>query len=344
VARPLGTVEFAAKSNAAQRATGTGPNALAAGQRLSSVRRSCCNRLDVLTHYYPDATPNDLSNNPKLAEFDYTVLADRKRTAAAETFWFDDTGDAVPDSHTNQITWDYDAAGRLTDEVFNHYDDLLDQTQGFTYDLTGNRISRSLDNGNNATIDAVFASLYDANDRLLAEQADVDNNGTVDRTTDFGYTGTQQTSKQVFDNSTSVVTQSTTYGYNLQGRMSQAVVNSYDAAGALARSQTLSYEYDPAGIRVAQQGGHAVRRRRRETPVPTTPLPCPRSFATCAWHTVTSLKCHPAVLSPALSPSAGPAAESRRRAREEPRTDQPPVASGDRAVCSMTKSKSPDQS
>jgi hypothetical protein len=93
-------------------------------------------------------------------------------------------------------------------------------------------------------------TLDDANDRLLTEQADLDNNGTVDRTTDFGYTGTQQTSKQVFDNSTSVVTQSTTYGYNLQGRMSQAVVNNYDAAGALTRSETLSYEYDPAGIRV----------------------------------------------------------------------------------------------
>ncbi|HUT91751.1 MAG TPA: hypothetical protein VMY37_19785 [Thermoguttaceae bacterium] len=43
------------------------------------------NRLDVPTHYAPDATPGDLGDNPKIAEFDYTVRADGKRTAADET-------------------------------------------------------------------------------------------------------------------------------------------------------------------------------------------------------------------------------------------------------------------
>ena len=41
-------------------------------------------RLDTLTQYAPDATPNDLSDNPKLADFDYTVRADGQRTAVQE--------------------------------------------------------------------------------------------------------------------------------------------------------------------------------------------------------------------------------------------------------------------
>jgi hypothetical protein len=38
------------------------------------------NRLDKLTHYASDSTPNDLSDNPKLAEFDDTVRPDGRRT------------------------------------------------------------------------------------------------------------------------------------------------------------------------------------------------------------------------------------------------------------------------
>src|SRR5207253_10047673 len=57
------------------------------------------NRLHTLTQYAPDSTPNDLSDNPKVAEFDYTVRADGQRTYAIETFWFD--GQA----HVNQIHW-----------------------------------------------------------------------------------------------------------------------------------------------------------------------------------------------------------------------------------------------
>ncbi|MEK7856642.1 MAG: hypothetical protein AAB288_11170, partial [Acidobacteriota bacterium] len=46
-------------------------------------------RLDTLTVFGPDATPNDLTNNPKIADFDYTVRADGKRTAVSERVWKD---------------------------------------------------------------------------------------------------------------------------------------------------------------------------------------------------------------------------------------------------------------
>ena len=45
------------------------------------------NRLDKLTQYGPDGTANDLSNNPKIAEYDYTVRADGRRTDLLERFF-----------------------------------------------------------------------------------------------------------------------------------------------------------------------------------------------------------------------------------------------------------------
>jgi YD repeat-containing protein len=47
------------------------------------------NRLDLLTHYGPDDTPDDLSDNPVLARFDYTVQADGRRSGLTETFYAD---------------------------------------------------------------------------------------------------------------------------------------------------------------------------------------------------------------------------------------------------------------
>jgi YD repeat-containing protein len=60
------------------------------------------NRLDILTHYAPDADPEDLSNNDKLYEFDYTVRADGRRTDVTETYW--DSGTPK----TTTIDWTYD--------------------------------------------------------------------------------------------------------------------------------------------------------------------------------------------------------------------------------------------
>ena len=41
--------------------------------------------------------------------------------------------------HQNTLTWSYDDLGRLTDEVFDDYDDSLDQTEHFVLDPAGNR-------------------------------------------------------------------------------------------------------------------------------------------------------------------------------------------------------------
>ncbi len=207
------------------------------------------NRLDVLTHYLPDATPADLSDNDKLAEFDYTVRADGRRTSALETFWFDSDSNGIAEAHQNNVSWTYDDAGRVTDEVFDHYDDLLDQTQHFTFDLNGNRLARTVDTGNDGTIDQAFAYDYDANDRLLEERLDQGNNSTVDQTTTFGYDQTQQTSKTVQDASF-VTRYAQTFAYNLQGRMAQVDTDTFDGSGALTQHEAVAYEYGPDGIRI----------------------------------------------------------------------------------------------
>lgn len=108
------------------------------------------NRLDTLTQF-KDANANgqfDAGIDALLAEYDYTVRDDGKRTEAVERFWFDDNADGILDPHENRMTWIYDNLGRLTDEVFDHYDNSLDQTEHFVYDLVGNRLSQSVDKGN----------------------------------------------------------------------------------------------------------------------------------------------------------------------------------------------------
>jgi len=201
-------------------------------------------RLDKQTAYQPDAnTPDVFTDNPKLAEFDYTVRADGKRTDATETFWLHGQ------PNTNVLHWDYDAAGRLIDEVFNHYDDTRDFTAHYNFDLTGNRLRKTTSAPLNST-DAVFY-LYDANDRLLTESLDSDNDGTPDQTTSYTWTATQQTSKSVTRPTSAFPLHTSNFTYNLQGRLSGIELREYNTAGQLTRSQMLTYAYDPDGIRVS---------------------------------------------------------------------------------------------
>jgi RHS repeat-associated protein len=209
------------------------------------------NRLTHLTKYLPDATPLDLSDNPKLAAFDYVLRTDGLRQSATETFWFADSGGGTATPHQNTIDWSYDNDGRLIEEVFRGYDPSLSQTEDFVYDLVGNRREMTIDKGNDGTVDETIAYQYDANDRLLTEQADLDNNGTVDQTTTYDYTGTQQTDKTVHAGGpTGLKTEETVFAYDLQGRLSQAAVTTFTAGGP-SRIERTSYAYGPDGNRVS---------------------------------------------------------------------------------------------
>jgi RHS repeat-associated protein len=192
-------------------------------------------RLTKLTHYAPDSTPEDLSNNAELAEFDDEHNVAGQRTSTMETFWFDDA------AHTSEIDWTYDSAGRLVDEVFNHYDDTLDQSQHFAYDLSGNRLSRSLDEGLNNSVDRFFAYEYDANDRLREETES--QAGTLVAMTERTYRQTQELLRTK-SNGVGTVVEQWSYDFDARGYLLEATGTRPGEATSL-----VSYLYDDSGIR-----------------------------------------------------------------------------------------------
>lgn len=190
-------------------------------------------------------------------EYDYTVRADGKRTGATETFWLDSNGDGTREPHTNHLTWAYDDVGRLVDEVLDHFDNSLDQTEHFAYDPAGNRLSMTVDQGNNGSVDEAIAYLYDANDRLKTELLDIGDNSSVDQTTTYGYNRTQQSSKIVTD-ATNAPLSALNFFYGLQGRMSQVDTATY--SGGL-----VSHRGTEKGTQGTEKGTQREQKRGRSS-------------------------------------------------------------------------------
>ncbi|MEQ1906865.1 MAG: hypothetical protein ABL888_21965 [Pirellulaceae bacterium] len=197
-------------------------------------------RLDKMTEYGPDVTPENLTDNPLLARYDYDVRSDGKRTGVTETHWFDTI------AHETRIDWEYDGAGRLVEETFNHYDNSLDFSANYEFDLVGNRLKKTTDNGSNNSIDEAISYIYDNNDRLTTENIDTGNNGSVDSSNSYGFTGTQQTTKTVSVGGS--VTTAIAYSYDLQGRMNVVVTETKNGSGTVTRRERVTYNYDTYGI------------------------------------------------------------------------------------------------
>ncbi len=216
--------------------------------------------LDVITHYRPDATPNDLSDNDKLALFDYDYLADGTRSSAVEKFWLDDANPSGT-LNTNTYSWEYDAIGRLTAESFtSDLPDLKDYHTEFVRDSAGNQILKSTDLAADAAsnVDGVWDEVinytYDNNDRLLAESTDTNNDGIADQDTAYTYDNTQQASKTVYNGATqgtSARLSTVSYSYNLQGRLSTAISTTFDGSGNASKVVLTNYSYDTSGLRVS---------------------------------------------------------------------------------------------
>lgn len=206
-------------------------------------------RLDVLTYYAPDGTPNDLTNNDKLYEFDYSVRADGKRTGVSETRWDGST------SYVSTFAWTYDDLGRLTEEAFDSHDNNLDYTNSYTYNLVGSRIGKEIDQGSDSSVDESYTYAYDDNDRLITETKvvgavdDGTNMETDDRTTTYTYNNTQQITKTEKETYSQNNVQAVSYDYNLQGRLSEVVIDTYDANGDVIKKETTTFVYDENGIR-----------------------------------------------------------------------------------------------
>ena len=167
-------------------------------------------RLDVMRHYQSDSNNAILTDNVFKDEFDYSYQADNKRSSLSEKFRLNGV------DRTTNYTWGYDAAGRLTSEGIDHWDNVFDQTESYIYDLVGNRLRKTTDKAGTAN-DTSFKYAFDNNDRLTGETLHADLTGTANanQTTAYTWNNTQQSSKAVVIPSISTITQN--MGYSLMG-------------------------------------------------------------------------------------------------------------------------------
>lgn len=194
--------------------------------------------------------------------FDYTVRADGKRTEVVET-----------NDLNNQTTidWVYDELGRLNEEKHDSSINAEDYVLRYGYDLASNRLRMAKQNSitGSFTPDETTVYDYDASDRLQTEVFDGVANDTNTR---YTYTGTEQATKTVKQGTTidqGNLVSTTTYSYDVQGRLKQ--IASTPAGG---QTTTTSYQYNDDGIRVSQslQVGAVPPPRRSSTSIRTIPL------------------------------------------------------------------------
>ena len=198
------------------------------------------NRLKELTHYAPDATPEDLTDNVVLQRYEYDYSADGNRT-----------GETLIDAQGRVHTWAwvYDQLGRLIGESHDNSDDSLDYAAEYVYDLVGNRLEKKLDQGNDGTVETVIEGVFDQNDRLQSETEKV--NGQAIKRTDYVYRQSEQIAKTVIDLINSRVETRTDLEYNAQGRLSKVTVDTY-TNGAKSESVTQEYTYNSSGMKIRQ--------------------------------------------------------------------------------------------
>jgi len=198
------------------------------------------NRLKELTHYAPDDTPEDLSDNEILQRYTYDYYQDGNKSR--ETF-------TDKDGATHTWNWVYDQLGRLIREVHDNADGNLDYTTDYIYDLVGNRLATQTDKGNDGTVDEEIRSVFDQNDRLKSETEIA--GGVQSKRTDYVYNKTEQIAKTVIDLINSRTETKTTMEYDAQGRMSEINIETY-TNGVKSETVTQEYIYDSGGIKIRQ--------------------------------------------------------------------------------------------
>ena len=254
---------------------------------LDAVRLPEVNGESVTTDYQYDSLHRltkvdqfiDKNNNntfdgsdSQIQSFTYDVRVDGKRTGVTE----ERSGGS-----TNRIDWVYDQMGRLAAEAYDADGTAEDYIAVYRFDRNGNRTAKLVDESisdsefnsfrNGIGIDALLSGgdlpdftagkttiyEFDANDRLRKEVFD-DLDNSQDTTTLYGYVhenlgpGTQITSKQTYSGhstpNTTNLTESVTYGYNLQGRQDYIDVD----AELPQDDVTTSYKFNANGVRVGQ--------------------------------------------------------------------------------------------
>ncbi|MCF6177305.1 MAG: hypothetical protein L3J71_16235 [Victivallaceae bacterium] len=184
------------------------------------------NRLTKLTHFN--------TSNEILSSYEYTLAPNGHRTAVAEQSRT--AAPALSPPYNRNITYQYDAMNRLVKEV-SECDDTnqpeLTYSSEYSYDLTGNRKNYSVTND---SVTTTINYTYNDNDQLETEISDA--NGT----TTYNYDANGSLISKTGQDS------SYTYTYNLQNRLSHAVIDRMENGNAVAI--TSDYTYNVGGIRV----------------------------------------------------------------------------------------------
>jgi RHS repeat-associated protein len=208
------------------------------------------NRLLQLVHFF-DANNDFIFNfgDQSKGSFVYGLNADGSRRTATERNEL---------QQLTVFTWQYDGLRRLTSEAINSYDNNLDGTATYAYDIVGNRLSKIGGPANDA---GTIRYVYDDNDRLLREVFDIQGDGTPERTTVYSYGagngGVDQTLKTVWQGAntnpaTGIKVTETSFSYNLQGQLASSTIATY-SGGMVSSTVTITYAYDDNGIRVEQR-------------------------------------------------------------------------------------------
>ena len=221
---------------------------------VSDYDYDALDRLLSLRHGYDvNNTPTNTTDDTPVAGFLYELDIAGRRTRA----------DEVINGETRTFLWSYDGVGRLIQEQLTA-SNLDDYTATYGFDLVGNRILYVVDSADDAQ-DKTVTYTYDRNDRILWEKTDQASDGAIDTTTlyEFGPNaehaisyagdGTAQTRKLIYagDDTSGTGTRlsETTYSYNLQGRLSRAVI---DDDGDRTPHTTITYTYGDDGIRTSK--------------------------------------------------------------------------------------------
>jgi RHS repeat-associated protein len=217
------------------------------GDIVTDYQYDALNRLDLQINFV-DVNQDGVYNDGAAAlrgQYDYTLRTDGQRQKVEET---DDQGNVTT------IDWVYDELGRLTEERydFDPTDTDYDTIARYGFDLASNRVQLSKDLQNavlaNFTPDETTVYDYDQNDRLTREVFD---GPSADTTTFYDYNGSEQTGQTVYNGiqetePASGATKTTTYAYNVQGRLTTVTINDG------ATTTVTSYKYKDDGVRVEQ--------------------------------------------------------------------------------------------
>jgi RHS repeat-associated protein len=168
----------------------------------------------------------------QLSSYAYTIEADGLRTGVTEK-------ELESDGSTSTVNkaWTYDALQRLTQEQVTSSITANSYTDNYTYDLVGNRLTKTHTQGGQ-TLTVNYT--YNSNDQLSTESG----SGASSYSTSYGYSanGSLMTISR-----TGSGAETDTYTYDLQNRLATANINRTENGQAVTIAA--SYQYDDSGPR-----------------------------------------------------------------------------------------------